>query len=108
MFNINDLQKYACLKMEIFLKQPREIVAEIEKEFAEYKPGYGFGKDERYLIYYAMCEDILLRRAKDLVVVILTEAVRQKEDYTLLFSLTKLQFPVQIVIDVCADILKGK
>ena len=94
--------------MEIFLRQPREIVAEIEKEITEYKPGYGFGKDDRYLIYYAMCEDILLRREKERVVDILVNAVKQQEDYTLLFRLTGLKFPVQIVIDVCADILKGK
>lgn len=121
MFNINDLQKYACLKMEIFLKQPRKIVEEIKEDLSISNPGYDLGKDERYLIYYAMCFDILSRLANDTIVDtltlaikhregfdILTLACKQREDYTLLFRKKEIKFPVQIVIDVCADILKGK
>ena len=116
MQNINDLQNYACLKMEIFLKQPRDIVEEIDDELSHYRGGdklRGLDKDERYLIYYAMCFDILSRRTHDEIVDALLYSVKQKsdnpkQDYTLLFRLSELEFPAQIIIDVCVDILKGK
>lgn len=110
MQNINDLQKYACLKLDIFRKQPADIIDEIHRELRDiYEGEYaGLDKDERYLIYYAMCEHILIHYPRDLLVNTLVNATKGKDYTILIHKIKERSFPTQIIIDVCVDILKGK
>lgn len=110
MQNINDLQKYACLKLDIFRKQPADIIDEIHKELCDtYQGEYsGLDKDERYLIYYAMCEHILINYPRDLLANVLVTATKGRDFSILIYKLKERAFPASIIIDVAVDLLKGK
>lgn len=110
MQNINDLQKYACLKLDIFRKQPADIIDEIHSELRDtYEGEYnGLDKDERYLIYYAMCEHILINYPRDILVNMLIKATKDIDFSILVYKIKERTFPAQIIIDVAVDLLKGK
>ena len=110
MQNINDLQKYACLKLDIFRKQPADIIGEIHTELRDTFAGEysGLDKDERYLIYYAMCEHIVINYPRDILSNVLIRAIKDKDFSILVYKRKERTFPAQIIIDVCVDILKGK
>lgn len=110
--NINDLQKYACLKLDIFRKQPADIIRDIESEFRVLYEGaseyLGLDENERYLLYYAMCEHILINYPRDILVNALVKATKDIDFTILVYKIKERTFPAQIIIDVAVDLLKGK
>lgn len=108
MININDLEKYAVLKLEIFTKQPRQILSEIKTELSELNPAMSLDACERYLIYYAMIEKVLSTMTREFIIDVLVKADKKEKSYTLIYKMKYLDFPTNILVDVCVDILKGK